>query len=345
MSPQRSPTELSSSVHPGSTDAVELLGASYAGRGLSLVSLHWRSIAAIAVAGFAVGATASLLVNPRFRADARLASPPAQGRPQLAALGSLASTFGISLGSGEYSAEFLAASLRARDVLDSMLLLPMSAFGSSATKPNLALYLGDADSLTGRRFEAARRTLQQRLSTDLDYRSGIVSVAYWDTDPVVAATLLDTLITRVNGQLIRFQRRYAAARRDYLEERVAAAQEDLSARERESVSFQQRNRIVNSPALQLEADRLARRVDMALGVVQGLQRQLDEAELMVRSDIPQVMLVESPVVPVRKFFPPRKAFALLGAVFPVSLWILILAWRSRQYAGMDGPSGSAATAS
>jgi len=295
----------------------------------NILAYRWRLLL-IAILGFGAGAGGSFLLTPRFRANAKLASPPTSTRSQLGSLGSLGSlagAIGISVGGSQYSPEFLASALRGRDVVDSVLALPLTAMQLPDSGRSVALYITDTDSMTPRRLESARERFQQRLTVDLDVRSGILTVSFWDHEPTFAAAMLDTLIARVNLQLIRFQRHFAEARRDYLATRVAASQGDLAERERALAAFHEQNRVINGPILQLQADRLTRRVDMSLAVFQALQRQLDEVELEVRSEIPQLMVVEHPVVPARKWFPPRRLLALLGAIVPCSVWVLLKAWR------------------
>lgn len=287
--------------------------------GFRFVRVRWKLFLAWAFGGFVIGAALSYAVAPRFKSAARIALPPTPSRgtlSSLGALGSLGSAFGLSLGSGNYSPEFIMALVRGRNIIDSVLQVLVAP---NDTVLPLAHYLGGDDSLSARAFDGARESFRGRLGTDLEIRTGIVGLSFWDTDPETATVVLQALLDETNRQLIAFQRNHAMARRDYLADRVAEAYAQLTEREEELAEFREANRnVANSPILQLEAERLNRRVSMTLDSYRALQDQLDAAELEMRSDIPELMIVENPEVPVRKFFPRRRimalAFALLAAL-------------------------------
>jgi uncharacterized protein involved in exopolysaccharide biosynthesis len=296
--------------------------------GVRFALRHWRRLALFAIVGFAVGAGGSYLFAKRFQANARVALPPTGGQSALGALSAFQSAIGFALPTDNYSPEFITALVTGRNVVDSVLLRPLAAGGGGRSA---AEYLGDDDALDGEEFADVRKTFVDRLTASLDVRSGIVYLAFWDTDPVAARAMLQALLDEINRQLISFQRAFALARRDYLAERVAETYRQLSEREAALATFRQTNReISNSPLLQLEADRLNRRVTMALESYRTLQNQLDAAELEVRSDIPQLMVVESPIVPVRKYFPRRSVFALVGAALGLLVAAGLAAARERR---------------
>jgi uncharacterized protein involved in exopolysaccharide biosynthesis len=288
-------------------------------QGIRFLRRHWKGFALWAFIGFAVGAGWSFLIAPRFRATARIALPPTPSRPSLGAFGSLQAMFGLTLGSGNYSPEFIRSLVRGRNMVDSVLVTPADA--EQPDGRTLAEYLLDDDSLDAREFADARETLRGRLSADLEVRTGVIALSFWDTAPEVADRGVRALLQELNRQLIGHQRTFALARREYLAQRVADAQAQLAKSERELAAFRETNRNVrNSPLLQLEAERLNRRVSMALQFYTSLQEQLDAAELELRSDIPQLMIVEDPEVPVRKFFPRRRIMALAAAALAAFLY-------------------------
>jgi uncharacterized protein involved in exopolysaccharide biosynthesis len=242
--------------------------------------------------------------------------------------------FGLTLGSGNYSPEFIRSLVRGRNIVDSVLVMPADA--EHPDERTLAEYLVGDDSLDAREFTSAREAFSRRLSADLEVRTGVIALSFWDTDPQVADRGLRALLKELNQQLIGHQRTFALARREYLAERVADAQAQLARSEREVAAFREANRDVrNSPLLQLEAEQLNRRVSMALQSYTSLQEQLDAAELEMRSDIPQLMIVEDSEVPVRKFFPRRRIMALAAAALAALLYATWVTLRplSRRAAG------------
>ncbi len=305
-------------------DAPEQAGTSYRDsslyQGVWFLRSRWRQLGLWSFVGFVIGAALSFAFAPRFEATTRVALAPTGNQMNLGALSSLSAGFGISMGGGDrYSPEFVMVMVGSRNVVDSLLEMYPTAEEGRLSR-TLAQYLIGEDSLTPRQYEVARERFTARVGMDLDVRTGVVRLSFWDTDPLLASTTLQLLLDEANNQLIAFQRNYAVARRDYLAERVAEQNELLAKSERELAEFREVNRAANSPLLQLEAERLSRRVGMALESYMALQTQLDGAELEVRSDIPELMIVESPQVPARKSFPSRARFALSFAVLALMVY-------------------------
>lgn len=297
-------------------------------QGVRFLRSRWKQLGLWALVGFVIGAALSFVFAPRFEATARVALPPTRNQLNFGALSSLSAMFGVSVGRGSrYSPEFVMAMVGSRNVVDSLLELYPTAEDGRLSQ-TLAQYLIGEDSLSTRQYDDAREMFSARVGTDLDVRTGIVRLSFWDTDPQLAATTLQTLLDEANNQLIAFQRNYALARRDYLTDRVAEQYEMLALSERELAEFREANREANSPLLRLEVERLSRRVGMALESYMALQTQLDAAELEVRSDIPELMIVESPQVPVRKSFPSRRRFAMGFALLALIVYGAITAVRA-----------------
>ena len=322
-------------------DLPERSGTSYRDsslyQGVRFIRSRWRQLGLWTFVGFVIGAALSFALAPRFEATARVALPPTPSQLNIGALSSLSAWFGGSAGGGaRYSPEFVMAIVESRNVVDSLLKMYPTAEEGHLSQ-TLAQYLMDEDSLTPRQYDDAQEIFTTRVGADLDVRTGIVQLSFWDTDPLLAATTLQSLLDEANNQLIAFQRNYAVSRRDYLAERVAEQYELLAQSEGELAEFREANREANSPLLQLEAERLSRRVGMALESYMALQTQLDAAELEVRSDIPELMIVESPQVPVRKSFPSRRRFALGFALLALIVYGVITAVRDGSARGSSIP--------
>lgn len=296
---------------------------------ISFAIRHWGQLLATVVIGGAMGVGLSFLFQPRFRSTAQIAPPPvsAGGSFLPEGLGSIATSLGISVaGGGRYSPEFITALIESRDVVDSVLLQDLSPTGR--TGATMATYLARRGNLTPRQFWNTRKTFLNRLDLSLDVRSGVISLSFWDVDPQIAELVLRRLLEEADSKLIESEHVFASARRDYLRARSAEFQRRLAMAEDSLTGFQIRNRsIQNSPMLQLEGERLSRRVALAQEMNIAVEKQLEAAELQVLSDVPRLAIVEHPNAPSKKYFPRRSLWALSGIGLAVALLLFrFLGW-------------------
>jgi hypothetical protein len=211
----------------------------------------------IAVLALGVGAglgAASFLRGKRFISSATFA--PELGDDAQSRLSSLATQFGLNIPSlrGEVSLAFYADLVVSREILDPVARGSYRAGERADTQP-----LADILKIPRRdkewRVERTVRKLRTLIDVSVDLASQVVAIRLHAASAELAHDLLSQVIDKVASFTLARRRTQAAAEREFLESRVAAASEELSDAEGAMEEFLIRNRdISNSPSLRFEQD-------------------------------------------------------------------------------------------
>lgn len=271
---------------------------------------HLGLVVGITVTAAAASIAAVLMVTPLYKADISLiAEPTALSNLPAAALG-LAGALGLK-GAPTESPDFYQQLLSTRPILDGLLRTqPIHPCGEPVGTTLLAM-LGPSGRTVAESLFQARRKLSRRIDSDVDLRTGIITVSIKARCPPLAVELADSLYSALNEFNVQKRQTSAKLRRVYAQERVADADSSLAAAEDALETFMKRNRVMGSPALQLEHDRLARVVNMREDLAMSLHREYESARLEEVNTTPVLTLLQPAALPTRPAWPKRRLTVIL----------------------------------
>jgi uncharacterized protein involved in exopolysaccharide biosynthesis len=298
----------------------------------TLVAGRWRLLAALSFGSAVIAAGIAMVLPRTYAAGATFVVERRSATERLpAGLAGLAARFGVSVGSDAgTSPEFYAALVRSRtlleDVLASRLADPRTAAPEdSVTVLDLLVVPGPDTAL---RLDRGYRRLRQRVSVGLDRQTGVVSLSVETRYPTLSADLANLLVDLVNRFNLEKRQTSARLQREFVDTRLASADQELRTAEDILQRFLARNRQwQQSSELQFEHDRLQRRVGLLQEVVTGLRIQYEEARIEEVNNTPVVTPVDRAVPPVRKSRPKRRVMVLTAAVLGGAAGLLIVLWR------------------
>jgi uncharacterized protein involved in exopolysaccharide biosynthesis len=215
---------------------------------------------------------------------------------------SVAMRFGLtSGGGGVHSPEFYAELLRTAQILGAAVDVEyeFSNRGVPRRGDLVEIFEAQGTSPAAQRAEAIR-TLNSLLEVGTSRETGIVRLRVTTEWPDLSQAVASRLIELVGEfNLERLQSR-AGAERQFTEDRLRIAQQELWAAEQRVEAFLIRNRqFANSPQLQFEHERLQREVGTRQQVYAALAHSYEQARIEEVRNIPVVTVIESPVLPVR----------------------------------------------
>lgn len=223
---------------------------------------------------------------------------------QLSGLRGIAGQFGValpasgnSLGSPALLGELIASPTILRGLIDDT--VSVTTGGVSRAVSLLDALEVDSAVAPIRRDEGVK-ALGRALKVNVAKETGLVSVIVTTHQPDVSLGIAK----RLTDELIQFhmslRRDQASAERRFVELRLTAQRKELEASETRLAAFLLRNRdYSNSPDLRFQHDRLQRDVDLQQQVLSGLAQSREEALIREVRDIPNVAVVEAPVLPAR----------------------------------------------
>ena len=111
--------------------------------------------------------------------------------------------------------------------------------------------------------------------------------------------------------------------KQFIKERIFDTEKELMAAEESLKVFMDRNRrIENSPALQLEQQRLGREVTVLTGVYTTLKQQLEMTKIEEVKESDYVVVIDPPEEPLRRTRQNKKLAVILSGFLGISLGIL-----------------------
>jgi len=223
----------------------------------------------------------------------------------LGGLAGLASQFGVNVPTGS-SADLSSPSLypellRSRTFAEKILdkefyldkygkklsLLAILTHGNKATKVGRDRLIADAiNKLNG-----------DVLAFDQDAKSTFSVIKVTAEDPIFAKELADVVLAELEALNRYFKSESVSQKNTFIENRIASVEGDLEGSEQALKDFNERNRQISSPALQLDQERLERDVEVQKGIYLTLKQQSELAKIEEVQEISVVQVLDRPAIP------------------------------------------------
>lgn len=269
-----------------------------------------RVVVGLPLAAVVVAGVLSLLSPREYTASASFV--PQDPASTQSSLGALASQFGFaSPQTSTSSPQFYADLLQSREVLREVLRTRYGVGGASAFDGNLFQYFGietpDSDAAVARGIAKLAKLIAVRT----DRTTAIVRFDVHTRSSDLSAAVADRFLELVNDYNLRRRQSQARAEREFVEQRLAAAQADLTTAEETLSTFYRRNRrFTDAPELVAEEARLKRQVDLRQTLFLNLSQSLQAAKIEEVRNTPVITIVEHP----RGFVEPRSRGTIANAL-------------------------------
>jgi uncharacterized protein involved in exopolysaccharide biosynthesis len=325
---------------------------------------HWRTAATVLAATVALALALALILPPSYRATTSFVTTEAGVTTMGSGLGgggggglgsalagssdimALASQFGLSSGRDpSESPQFYAQLLATRELLTRLLESRFPDPRSDNVRDSVELlqlvgpHTGDRE----RDLEAAAKRLQRHMQVTYEPRTNFVVLTVEAKWPELAAAIANRSTALVSAFNKEQRVSRAAARRDFLQGRVADAQGELRAQEDSQRLFYERNRSwENSPALLVEERRMRRQVETSNALYLSLRQQYEMARIDEVNNTPVITVVDRAVPPRQRSWP--RYTLLLGAAVILGAGLGWLAAAAHALAGAwarDNPEDAA----
>jgi uncharacterized protein involved in exopolysaccharide biosynthesis len=212
----------------------------------------------------------------------------------------LAAKFGINVAGAVGSPVGFYADLPTTDGLLSQLAETRFSFTTDATgRDTVSGTLVDLVKARGdsreERLQDAVDYLQRKVKVTSDLGAGTVTVTATARWPALAEQMTRRIIDLVNVFNVEQLRSQARAEREFVEQRMHAAQQELEDAENQLEAFLTQNRTYqSSPKLTLEAGRLQRRIDLRQQTYTTLVGEFEQARIREIRDTPVITVVDAP---------------------------------------------------
>jgi uncharacterized protein involved in exopolysaccharide biosynthesis len=296
-------------------------------------ALRWRRwlIVVPVLAALAVGGV-SLLTPRKYQSVASFVPQDTKSGGASGSLGAIAAQFGVSQlaslatgGGGAAASPFYAALLDSREILHSVVVTHYTLDQQHHFNGTLVQYYEiKAPTPIEAELRAMKRLKTRVLDITTDRTTAVVTVKITTDDPQLTAAIGAKLFELLDAFNQRRRQSQASAERDFSDERLSDAKNELLNSEAALADFELRNRsIAESPRLELDRANLQRRITIAQQLYLTLAQQFDQARIESMRNTPLITIVDSPadlVEPLPRQTVLKAIFGAFVAALLVTIW-------------------------
>ncbi|MFC1484012.1 Wzz/FepE/Etk N-terminal domain-containing protein [Candidatus Neomarinimicrobiota bacterium] len=163
--------------------------------------------------------------------------------------------------------------------------------------------------------ERGLEQLEKRIAVR-ETRSGLVVIRLWMEEPRMAANIANYFYEAIVDYTVNVHNMHARLNREFIDRRLNEVKGELKQAEDELKKFREHNRrVIDSPELLLEQERLIREVKIQTEVYIMLQQQYELARIEEVSETPSVVFLDEAQPAVKKDKPKRKKLVIMAFLF------------------------------
>jgi uncharacterized protein involved in exopolysaccharide biosynthesis len=255
---------------------------------------------------------------------------PSGGGGNLGGLAGLASQFGVNVPTGATAdlsspslfPELLRSRTFAEKILDKKFYT--KEFGKELSLLAILTHGNDPPEF-GRDtlISTALASLEGILEFDQDPISTFSVIKATASEPVFAKQLAEVTLAELEDLNRFYKSQTVNEKTSFIANRIASVENDLKSSETRLKEFNEKNRQISSPALQLDQGRLSRDVEIQKGIYLTLKQQYELAKIEEVQEASIVQVLDKPQVPLGPTNKNLKLSVLLAGALGIGLGIMI----------------------
>lgn len=168
-------------------------------------------------------------------------------------------------------------------------------------------------------------SLSKRVTASVDDKTSVVTINVKMQDPLVAAVLADTVVSRLQQFITDYRTNKARQDLAYAEKLNAEAKDNYYKVQQQLADYLDRNQGLAFKTAQLTRDRLENEATLTFNLYNQTAQKVQQAQAKVQETTPVCAIISPPTVPVKPAGP-RKIIILIGFTFLAfvgcAAWIL-----------------------
>lgn len=169
------------------------------------------------------------------------------------------------------------------------------------------------------------KDLEEKISCDVDKKTMVISISVTDQDPLICATIADTVKMRLQNFITDYRTSKASVDLAFYERLYDEARDEYEAAQQKYAEFVDANQSVILARVQARQTSLENEMSLRYATYQQMAAQLQMAKAKVQEETPAFTTLQSATVPIKKTGP-KRGMICLACVFlaflVTSAWIL-----------------------
>lgn len=169
------------------------------------------------------------------------------------------------------------------------------------------------------------KAINENVVCDVDKKTMVITINVTDQDPLICATMADSVKIRLQKFITDYRTSKARVDLEYNQKLYKEAKDRYEQARDKYARFSDSHRDVSSQSAQTRQADLQNEMQMQLGIYQQVVGQLQQAEMKVQQETPAFTTLQSATVPVLKAGPKRAQMCLIFlflAFLGSTAWIL-----------------------
>ena len=161
---------------------------------------------------------------------------------------------------------------------------------------------------------AGLKAIKSSISAIVDKKTGVTTITTTMQDPVVAATVADSVLTKLQGFITEYRTKKATTNYNYLENVYRERQRDYYEAQQRYASYVDENKNLYTRRSMVEGERLQNDMNQAYQIYNQVAQQLQVANAKIQEAKPIFAVIDTATVPLKPSAP-RKMMLLVGFIF------------------------------
>lgn len=154
------------------------------------------------------------------------------------------------------------------------------------------------------------KAIGRNISCTVDKKTEVIFITVRDQDPLVCATVADTVMTRLQNFITSYRTKKARVDLEYSKKIYATAQDEYEEARAAYAGYMDSHRDAVAPAAIAQGEKLQNEMSLKFSTLTEVTQQLQVAKAKVQENTPAFTIVQGPAVPVRPAGPKRMLFVL-----------------------------------
>jgi uncharacterized protein involved in exopolysaccharide biosynthesis len=154
-------------------------------------------------------------------------------------------------------------------------------------------------------------SMKKRIVCDVDKKTMVITIDVTDQDPLIAATMADSVQQRLQDFITDYRTKKARKDLEFSRKAFEEAKQRYEHARRRYASYSDANMRVFLESVRSEQNKLSQELSIQSQVYTQASAQLQQAELDVQRETPAFTVLEPATVPVRKAGPARAKMCLI----------------------------------
>ena len=257
------------------------------------------------------------------------------GGGSISNVSSIASQFGISVSDGDGGVDLSSGKLvpeviKSRKLARSVLDYKFDTKKYGKEKKFISIMMGDTltEIFSERDLRRSVKLFRGKINVKVQKRSPLLIIRLRGSDKVLLPKLLDAIIEELKNIVSNFKLSKSVEKKKFIGLRLHEVKESLKSAEKKYQRFKETNRkILNSPSLIIDEQRLLREIELQSQIYIALKSEYEMTQVEEAGMVTSIQILDKPEIPLKKLSPKPFQVYVSGLIISIVACFVIIALR------------------